>query len=72
MKKTLIFAGAILFSSLMIVSCKKDYTCVCGDSEGEFNAFTVTTTEDRAKEQCDTFYVSQYQFVGTDTTCSIR
>lgn len=72
MKKTVLFVAVTIMTSLTIVSCKKDYTCTCGDSEGEYNVFTVTTTEDRANEQCDAYYASQIDLLLTDTTCSIK
>ncbi|MDO9185134.1 MAG: hypothetical protein Q8L90_16490 [Bacteroidota bacterium] len=67
---TVILAFLILTVSS---SCKKDYTCVCTNSTGTVEAFTVKTTKSKAEKQCNAHYQEHYGTVTFDqTTCELK
>lgn len=43
----------IILFALGIMSCKKDYTCACTNSNGTYNAGDITTTKSSAKKYCE-------------------
>lgn len=51
--KKLIYTGAFLFLGMIALSsCKKDWTCVCGD--GEYGTTTIQNqTKSKAKKICE-------------------
>lgn len=61
MKKSILFAGALLFIGTSMVSCKKDYTCKCsktyttgsGSSTSNYSVYTYTDTRKRAEDRCN-------------------
>jgi len=68
MKKVILFGAAAVFA-LSLAACKKDYTCVCKDSDGEeLGRVTYKTTKSKAKDACNTS-ASTY---GTTITCAIQ
>ncbi len=59
--------------SLLIVSCKKEYTCTCVNPNGSFIAFSDKTTKGKASEKCDDYYNENYGSVPfNETSCSIE
>lgn len=55
----------IILSSLMVISCKKDYTCVCTNNYGTYTAGEITTTKSKAKTYCK-------ELSSGDTQCSVK
>jgi hypothetical protein len=61
MKKTILFAGALLFAATSMVSCKKDYTCECsktytsgsGSSTSNYSVYTYRDSRKRAEDRCN-------------------
>ena len=61
MKKSILFACALLFVGTSMVSCKKDYTCKCsktytsgsGTSTSNHSVFTYDDTRKRAEDRCN-------------------
>ncbi len=61
MKKSILFAGALLFIGTSMVSCKKDYTCKCsktytsgsGTSTSDHSIYTYKDTRKRAEDRCN-------------------
>ncbi|HZH86730.1 MAG TPA: hypothetical protein VFD77_05395 [Brumimicrobium sp.] len=51
--KRLIYTGAfLLLGTIALSSCKKDWTCICGD--GEYDTTTIKNqTKSKAKKICE-------------------
>jgi uncharacterized protein YecT (DUF1311 family) len=53
--------------------CKKDYTCVCSDTNGTTDVFTVKTTKSKADKQCNEYYNAHYGSITFDQTkCELK
>lgn len=55
----------IMLSSLLVILCKKDYTCVCVNNYGTYTAVEITTTKSKAKTYCK-------ELSSGDTQCSVK
>jgi len=61
MKKTILFAGGLLFVVTSMMSCKKDYTCKCsktytsgsGSTTNDYSVYTYKDTRDKAESRCN-------------------
>lgn len=53
-----------MFFAFIAVSCKKDYNCICTNSNGSYTAGTVEATKSDAKKYCETLSTS-------DTSCGL-
>jgi len=62
MKITSICALLVLFLS---ISCKKERTCVCANSNGTYDAGTVESSKSYAKKYCKSLSVGE-------TTCQLK
>ena len=59
--------------SLLMVSCKKEYTCTCTSPSGSLIAFSDKTTKGKANERCNDYYNEHYGSVPfNETSCSIE
>ena len=54
----------LLFFAFVAVSCKKDYNCICTNSNGSYTAGTVDATKSDAKKYCESLSTS-------DTSCGL-
>lgn len=54
----------LVFFAFTVVSCKKEYTCVCKNSNGSYIAGTVEATKSNAKKHCESLSTA-------DTSCGI-
>lgn len=56
MKKLITLFAAVGFIALSLTSCKKDFTCVCTDSNGEKTTFDIPNSRrPEAKLSCETY-----------------
>jgi len=55
---------SLLLLAFITVSCKKDYNCVCTNSNGSYTAGTVEATKSDAKKYCESLST-------TNTSCGI-
>jgi hypothetical protein len=55
----------LLFFAFIVISCKKDYTCVCTNSNGFYTAGTVDATKSNAKKYCKDLSAGK-------TTCKLK
>jgi len=61
MKKTILFAGGLLFVVTSMMSCKKDYTCKCsktytsgsGSTTNDYSVYTYKDTRTKAEKRCN-------------------
>ena len=59
-------------SSILLGSCKKEYTCECRNPRGVFKTYTIKDTKKKAKDKCAD-YSKEYQDVAwSETACSIK
>lgn len=81
MKKSILFAGALLFIGTSMVSCKKDYTCKCsktyttgsGTSTQNYSVYTYNDNRKRAEERCNENASSGTDFWGDySINCDIQ
>jgi len=81
MKKSILFAGALLFIGTSMVSCKKDYTCKCsktytsgsGSSTSDYSVYTYNENRKRAEDRCNENTESGSDFWGNySVNCAIQ
>ena len=56
---------SLLFILLIVISCKKERTCVCTNSIASYDAGTTDGTKNQAKKYCQTLSVGE-------TTCKLK
>lgn len=68
MKRLLVLSGLVLG----LAGCRKNYTCVCGDSSNNIRTVVFQTTDTRknAQTQCEEYRKSVYGI--PDLVCEIR
>lgn len=66
MKKQVLFILFAAFTTTLLFSCRKEYTCTCkDDTTGEVTVYKLTTrNKTLAKKACDVFDI-------TSNTCSL-
>ena len=57
--------GVLLVPVLILISCRKDYTCQCKTSSATYDAGSVEKTKRQAKKYCKELSSEQ-------TTCSLK
>ncbi len=59
-------------TSVMLISCKKEYVCECFNPGGVFKTYTIKDTKKKANAKCND-YSKEYQNVPfSETGCVIR
>ena len=60
MKKLLTLAAVALTAAIVLPSCKKDWTCVCTDSNGDQTSYTINNSrKPDAKLVCEGFAIGE-------------
>ncbi len=68
--KTFIIA---VVTAMAFTSCKKDYACVCSNPGGEYTAFKVKASMDKAQTKCEEYYNTNFGSVPwSESHCEIR
>ncbi len=81
MKKTILFASALLVAGTLFTSCKKDYRCECsktytsgtGSTTSNYSVYTYKDTRNRAEDRCNKNSDSGSDFFGNySINCGIK
>ncbi len=70
MKKNIL--SVLVFGALVLVSCKKDYTCECTATDGTSTAITSVTITDSKKKATDTCEGMSTSSGSFSRTCLIK
>lgn len=56
MKKTITLIAVVFAAAIVLPSCKKDWTCVCSDTNGDTYEFSINNSrKPEAKLACEQF-----------------
>jgi hypothetical protein len=60
MKKILTLIAVVFVAAIVLPSCKKDWTCVCTDSNGDKTSYTINDSRrPEAELACEAFGFAQ-------------
>ncbi len=66
MKRSSILITLAFFSTVVLISCKKDYECSCHTAAGAHEHVIIKTTKKKADEEC------KAKAVGSYTACELE
>ena len=81
MKKSILFAGILIFAATFMQSCKKNYTCQCsktyttgnGTTTSKYSVYTYDDTQKRAIDRCNSNDTQGTDLFGNYTiNCAIQ
>lgn len=66
MKKQIILSSVVLFTSLVLFACKKDYECSCHKADGTHEHINIKEKKSDAESVC------KAKAVGSYTACELE
>lgn len=72
MKNSIKLIGSLLLLSTFLISCKKEYACVCSNVGGPVETFTIKNTKKKAQDECQEYYKEHYDYYWSESFCEIK
>ncbi|PWH86599.1 hypothetical protein [Brumimicrobium oceani] len=64
--------SALTLLSLLLISCKKEYTCECFNPGGVFETHSIKDTKKNAEEKCSEYAVKFQTMPFSETSCQLK
>ena len=60
-------------SALLMLACRKNYSCACTDPAGTTDVFTIKDSRKNAEIQCKNYYTQHYDSIPlSERSCKLK